>query len=350
MTQATATERLEPLRQWSARQHGLPAESLSLTLAAGDASFRRYFRLTLPDGETRMLMDAPPEQEGDNTRRFVAIAREWRDAGLPVPAMYRADLETGFVELEDLGDSPLQQRLEGQDETTRLDGYRRALDLLLNLQRLAPSTTLPVYDAPLLGRELDLFPDCCLDGFLNMAPPPSWPTLRQRLIDDALDQPRVAVHRDFDAMNLMVGDDTLYLIDFQDAVAGPPVYDLISLLRGRYWRFDASHYREWIETYRQQAVQAGLPGADVDPETFRYRADSMAAQRSLKVLGIFCRLTFRDHKEGYLARMPCFLDHLRDSLSPWPEFAPFRDWLDAEFTPALQQALSRHGIDSEARP
>lgn len=344
MSEATFPERLERLRQWIVERHDLDASRVSLELAAGDASFRRYFRLTLPDGPTRMVMDAPPEQEADNTRRFVAIVRDWKQAGLPVPRPYAADQAAGFVELEDLGDTALQQCFGSESDPGTLMWHERALTLLDSLQTRAPISALPGYDAALLGRELDLFPDWCLERLLSIAPPPGWHALRQRLIDDALGQPRVAVHRDFDAMNLMVHGNALYLIDFQDAVTGPLTYDLISLLRGRYCRFDEARYAEWVEAFRQRAIADGRLSGRIDSQTFRYLADSMAAQRALKVLGIFCRLTLRDDKQGYLSRLPHFLGHLQDSLAPWPVFADLRGWLDATFVPALRDELRQRGI------
>ncbi|QJQ94778.1 MULTISPECIES: aminoglycoside phosphotransferase family protein [Halomonadaceae] len=327
--------RLDSLRQWACARHGLPETALSLTLAAGDASFRRYYRLTLPDATTRMLMDAPPEQE--NSRPFVAIANAWRDADLPVPQLHGIDLEQGFLELDDLGDTPLQRCFT--DDSAIAEGYDRALTLLARLQAQAPVAGLPAYDAALLGRELDLFPEWCLERLLGIATPPEWQAIRERLIDTALAQPRVAVHRDYDAMNLMVAADGLYLIDFQDAVAGPLSYDLISLLRGRYWRFDEASFAARVEAFRQGAIATGRLSADVDTRRFRLLTDAMAAQRCLKVLGIFCRLTLRDGKLGYLERLPHFLAHLDDSLAPHNEFAPFRHWLGDTFTPALHARL-----------
>ncbi|SDM01989.1 hypothetical protein SAMN05192555_108210 [Franzmannia pantelleriensis] len=333
------TPRLAALTQWSAARHGLAAGSVDLRLAAGDASFRRYYRLTLPHGDTRILMDAPPEQE--DSAPFVRIAEQWQRAGLPVPVIHAADLEQGFLELEDLGDTPLSERLSDA-------AYDAAEALLDQLQSDAPLDDLPAYDAALLGRELDLFPDWCLARMVDLAPPPRWATWRQRLIDMALAQTRVAVHRDFDAMNLMLHRDQLYVIDFQDAVAGPLSYDLISLLRGRYRRFDLADFGRRCEAFRQRAVADGRLPADTGTEAFRLQVDAMAAQRSLKVLGIFCRLTLRDGKRGYLARLPHFLAHLEDSLAPHAEFAGLGDWLQAQFAPALSRALQARDVEVTA--
>ncbi|MFY0991370.1 aminoglycoside phosphotransferase family protein [Halomonas sp. C05BenzN] len=337
MSQAAPATRSERLRHWAARCHGMAPETLDLRLAAGDASFRRYFRLYLPDGTTRMLMDAPPEQE--DSQPFVTIARRWRAAGLPVPHLHGVDLAAGFLELDDLGDTPLQARFHGDTHPDTLAWHERALMLLHELQNRAAPAGLPAYDAALLGRELDLFPDWCLGEWLGMSPPPGWSALREALIDAALAQPVVTVHRDFDAMNLMVHDGALTLIDFQDAVAGPLSYDLISLLRGRYCRFPPARFDAWVEAFRRRAIEEGRLPADVDPVTFHRQVQAMAAQRALKVLGIFCRLTLRDGRDGYLERLPHFLDHLDDSLASLPDHEAFRHWLAEAFRPALAERL-----------
>ncbi|MDZ7853978.1 MAG: phosphotransferase [Halomonas sp.] len=337
MPEATTPKRQDRLRQWAARRHALPPSAIRVRLAAGDASFRRYFRLQLPDGTTRILMDAPPDRE--DSRPFVAIAEKWRSVGLPVPALHGVDLAEGFIELDDLGDTPLQACFQGDDNPDTLAWHERALELIHALQNHAPVEELAAYDAALLGRELDLFPDWCLGEWLGMAPPPGWEALRDSLIAEALDQPVVAVHRDFDAMNLMVCGDALHLIDFQDAVAGPLSYDLISLLCGRYCRFPPARFASWVETFRVRAIADGRLLADVDPATFHRQAQAMAAQRSLKVLGIFCRLTLRDAREGYLERLPHFLGHLEDSLADLPDHANMRTWLADTFRPALAARL-----------
>ncbi|WP_136066191.1 aminoglycoside phosphotransferase family protein [Modicisalibacter radicis] len=339
MADARQTDRLAALRRWAGERHAVPGERLRIELAAGDASFRRYYRLWLDDAHTRIIMDAPPDKE--DSRPFVAVAEAWREAGLPVPALHHADLDNGFLELEDLGDSPLHLCLA---DDAGDDAYREALSLLAALQRRAPRTGLPAYDAALLGRELDLFPDWCLEGLLGIAPPSCWASARARLIESALDQPRVAVHRDFDAMNLMRHDARLWLIDFQDAVDGPLGYDLVSLLRGRYRRFAEADYAALIEAFRREAITDGRLAEGVGATTFRYQADLMAAQRSLKVLGIFCRLTLRDARSGYLERLPLFLAHLQDSLAPWPAFGELSAWLESDFAPALQRELVRQGF------
>ncbi|MHB0776366.1 aminoglycoside phosphotransferase family protein [Halomonas sp. WWR20] len=335
--------RLDTLRQWLARHHTLRGDDIRLELAAGDASFRRYFRLTLPNGETRIVMDAPPDKE--DSQPFVAIAQDWHAQGLPVPRLYAKDLEAGFLELQDLGNDAMHLHLD--DENGAALWYERAMALLEEVQQQAPAGSLPVYDRALLTRELDLFPEWCLNHLLGMEPPRQWPETRQRLIEAALAQPRVAVHRDYDAMNLMIHEQRLWLIDFQDAVHGPITYDLVSLLRGRYRRWPQQRFAQWVEAFRLRATAAGRLDA-MTPAAFLRMTEEMGAQRCLKVLGIFSRLALRDDKPGYLAWMPRFLEHLREGLAPWPEHADFITWLDDTFAPRLCTELRARGISGNA--
>lgn len=345
-----ANARLNLLRQWSATHHALEHDTVSLELAAGDASFRRYYRLTLPDASTRMLMDAPPEHE-DSTP-FVAIARQWRQAGLPVPTLHAVDLDAGFIELDDLGDCPMQLCLDGNDGDATRDWFERAMNVIHTLQNRTNPEPLPDYDAALLNSELALFPEWCLTRWLELPLPDSWPDMRDSLIQASLELPTVTVHRDYDAMNLMAHDGMLHVIDFQDAVAGPLSYDLISLLHGRYCRFNRERRQHWQAAFYTRARSDGRLSGKVSLNEFNDRVAAMAAQRSLKVLGIFCRLTLRDQRSGYLERLPHFLNHLSDALndlmdSPgraesagFETLEDFQAWVEGTLRPALEQRLA----------
>jgi len=333
--------RINALTTWAALQNGLSKADISLSSAVGDASFRRYFRLTLPNGNTQVVMDAPPEQE--DSQPFVTIARRWHSAGLPVPKVHAANLADGFLLLDDLGSTPLQSLFT--DDATTQAYHAQALTLIAELQNRVGPESLPAYDTALLGRELDLFPDWCLSAWLTLPPPESWQTVREQLIQLALAQPVVSVHRDFDAMNLMMHDQRLFMIDFQDAVAGPLSYDVISLLRGRYCRFSSEQFAAFVGDFYQQARRDGRLPSSVGFATFLTQCHAMAAQRSLKVLGIFCRLTLRDQKRGYLERLPHFLDHLEDSLSSLslstlPEMAEFAEWVRLALRPAIIKRIA----------
>lgn len=331
-----SSSRISALTRWAAEQNSLNQAAITLSPAGGDASFRRYFRLTLPEGRTQIVMDAPPAQEDSSS--FVTIGNRWYAAGLPVPKIYAANLEDGFLLLDDLGSTSLQDQFT--DEASVLTCHEKALTLIAELQNRAGPTALPSYDAPLLARELDLFPEWCLNRWLGLPTPPGWEPLRAALIEQALQQPTVSVHRDFDAMNIMVSQDRLYMIDFQDAVAGPISYDVISLLCGRYWRFTTPQFTRLATTFYDQARRDGRLPSTLTAATFITQCHAMAAQRSLKVLGIFCRLTLRDHKQGYLERLPHFLDHLEDSLAALPEHTAFAEWVNTALRPAITQRLA----------
>ncbi|WP_447553768.1 aminoglycoside phosphotransferase family protein [Vreelandella sp. EE22] len=330
-----SSSRIDALTRWAAEKNGLEPAAITLAPAGGDASFRRYFRLTLPSNETQIVMDAPPEQE--NSAPFVAIGRRLHVAGLPVPAIYQSDLEAGFLLLEDLGDTPLQADFTDASRTKART--LEALELIARLQNTTDPGALDPYDAALLRRELDLFPEWCLEQWLDIEVPKNLAALCDDLVDQALAQPVVSVHRDFDAMNLMPHNGRLYMIDFQDAVAGPISYDVISILCGRYWRFDDAAFDALAGHFYRQARNDGRLSSRVEEAGFLKQCRAMAAQRSLKILGIFCRLTLRDGKTGYLARLPHFLDHLEDSLAALPEHADFARWVREVLRPAITARL-----------
>ena len=277
--------RLRQLERWLEQSCHL--SDFALAPASADASFRRYFRVTLTDGSTLIAMDAPPGKE--DCRPFVTVAERMRRAGLHVPRIHAQDLRQGFLLLEDLGSRSYLDALDG-DSVQGL--YADATHALLRLQRAAPVDGLPAYDRALLLREMQLFRDWLLGEHLGLAPGESERAMLdetfERLIDNALAQPVVCVHRDFHSRNLMVVDAANPgVIDFQDAVAGPLTYDLVSLLRDCYVSWPADQVDAWVDAYYQAARvadlrppesprrQGGLPGghpADVG----LHRADSTA--------------------------------------------------------------------------
>ncbi|WP_176426470.1 aminoglycoside phosphotransferase family protein [Cobetia sp. QF-1] len=352
----TSDARRQALHAWAAARHDLTPEVVRMSAVADDASFRRYFRLHLEDTAlsipARILMDAPPEKE--DSHGFVAIARQWREAGLPLPTVHAFDETLGFLELEDLGDTPLMTALTSVDAADHY--YGEAIGLLEVLHEL-PLADLPAYDDANLKAELDLFPEWCLGQLLDMPHDrryAAWESLSRQLLEAARAQPVVTVHRDFHAQNLFLHADAsqpqdhLWIIDFQDAVTGPENYDLVSLLRDRHWRWPEPAMARWIEQARLAALPryavTGLPAPS--PLEYRQSVERMGVQRNLKILGIFARLTLRDAKPRYLTLMPRFLGHLREGLAFCPELTPFTHWLDEVLTPALSLRLAH---ESEVR-
>lgn len=315
--------------QWLAVRIGA---GLTLTPASADASFRRYFRVH-GTGPPRILMDAPPAQE--DCRPFVRVARLLRNAGVHAPAVVVDDVEHGYVLLEDFGDETYLTAVERGVEPASL--YRDALAALVRMQGITVGTrTLPQYDDRLLRFELSLFPDWFLALELGVAPPVWLGALDDLLVDCALQQPQVFVHRDYHSRNLMVvADDNPGVLDFQDAVYGPIAYDLVSLLRDAYICWPDARIDGWIAEYRAQAAAAGVD-CGPDLHTFRRWFDLTGIQRQLKVAGIFARLAHRDGKRRYLADIPRTLGYARDAARRYHDLAHLADWLDVAVLPALK--------------
>ena len=300
-------QRLRQLEHWLAQSCRL--SGFRVETASADASFRRYFRVTLTDGTTFVAMDAPPDKE--DCQPFVDVAARLARAGLHVPAIIAQDLQQGFLLLEDLGTNAYLDALNAAS-VERL--YGDAMDALLNLQRLASTDGLPVYDRAMLLREMQLFPEWLLGRHLGLslsaADSAMLDAAFEVLVDNALAQPAVCVHRDYHSRNLMVvAGRNPGVIDFQDAVCGPVTYDLVSLLRDCYIRWPAAQVDAWVGRYRDQATRAGLLDG-VDADTFLAWFDLMGVQRHLKAAGIFARLNHRDGKPGYLADVPRTLDYI----------------------------------------
>lgn len=320
------------LRDWLDRHFSpqSPNQQLSLAPASADASFRRYFRVTLPDGSTRIVMDAPPEHE--DCRPFIKVAALLRDAGVHVPEIYAQDLAQGFLLLSDLGNTTY---LEVLNTDTAPALYRDANAALVAIQRASRRGVLPEYDRALLTRELELFPDWYVARHLGVVlDDDQQATLRAvfaKILDNNLAQPQVFVHRDYHSRNLMVsGQDypaNPGIIDFQDAVYGPITYDLASLYRDAYIHWEEAQELDFVIRYWELARTAGLPVHD-DFHDFYRDYEWMGAQRQLKVLGIFARLSVRDGKHGYLKDMPTVMAYLRQTCERYGELRPLARLLD----------------------
>ncbi len=309
-----------------------PNQSVSVTPASADASFRRYFRLGFADGSTRILMDAPPDKE--DCRPFVKVAGLLADAGLAAPRVLDQDLEQGFLVLTDLGRIGYLEALQGNLELAD-PMMRPVLDVLVRWQLASKPGVLPPYDQALLRRELDLFPEWFVGRHLRHALSDAEKAVLEAtfrlLIDSALAQPKVFVHRDFMPRNLMVVESeatlTPGIIDFQDAVYGPIAYDVVSLFRDAFISWDEEQEIDWVVRYWEKARAAGLP-VRADFGEFWRDYELMGLQRHLKVLGIFCRLKYRDGKERYITDLPRFLGYARMVAERYLALKPFLGLLD----------------------
>ncbi|HBP76388.1 MAG TPA: aminoglycoside phosphotransferase [Alcanivorax sp.] len=299
--------------QWVGDWLGAP---VSGEVASADASFRRYFRYR-HGGRTLVAMDAPPEQE--DCRPFVDVAGRLARAGVAVPEILHQDLEQGFLLLTDMGRETWLTALDGGNADAWFDA---ALETLITQQRFADTRGLPEYDRALLRRELDLFPHWYLGEHrgldLEGDTAGRLDAVFETLIESALAQPRVFVHRDFMPRNLMVSDPNPGVIDFQDAVAGPISYDLISLFKDAFLSWPEARVLEWLRDYHRRAAAAGLPVPAAFDDLLRW-CDLMGAQRHLKVIGIFARIRHRDGKPKYLEDAPRFFAYLRTVIARRPD-------------------------------
>jgi len=307
-----------------------------LARASTDAGFRSYWRSHGRDG-SRIVMDSPPDKE--DVRPWLRMRDLLERGGVRVPRVLAQDVEAGFLLLEDLGVDTYLQVIDADNADALFDA---AIAQLLKLQAIPCPDELPDYDDALLMRELRLFDEWFLGRELGLtidsATLEALELVYRRLIDAALTQPRVLVHRDFMPRNLMPvygrsADEGPAVLDFQDAVRGPIAYDVLSLFKDAFLSWPDDRVDAWLKRYRERAQAAGLPVPG--PVQFRRDVDWIGVQRHLKVLGIFARLKHRDGKPRYIVDAPRFLDYLDGVLPQYPELTPLADVLDRLVRPAL---------------
>jgi hypothetical protein len=300
---------------------------------AGDASFRRYFRVVRGD-ETAVLMDAPPEQE--DIGPFLTVAGHLLDRGFSPPRPLAVDRARGLLLLEDFGDDRAGPFVLRHPEKER-EVYEAAVDILARLAALRAPEDLARYDEAAMSREVMLFPEWYAPALGIAADEASymesWRAVWAGVLD-IVERCPVMVLRDYHADNLMVipGRAELGLLDFQDALAGHPAYDLESLLQGS-GRYDVSRDLEeaMLQRYCEQANVA-------DPDRFRAHYEILGAQRNTKILGVFTRLWKRDGKTHYLPLQPRVWKYLERNLAH-PALAPVRAWFEAN-VPADKRAAA----------
>jgi aminoglycoside/choline kinase family phosphotransferase len=307
----------------------LQARRFELTPASADASFRRYFRVNLPDeGTTMIVMDAPPEHE--DCRPWLKVAALFGEAGVHVPQVHAEDVEQGFILMSDLGNTTYLQVLD-PDNAAHL--YADALGSLIALQGASVPDALPAYSRELLEREIRLFDQWYVERHhgvtLDETTRAALERIYTRVLDTNLAEPRVFVHRDYHSRNLMhlSGGANPGIVDFQDAVYGPISYDLVSLFKDAYIRWEEEFELDMLIRYWEAARQVGLP-VRADFGDFHHDYEWMGVQRHLKILGIFARLAHRDGKTGYLDDMPIVIGHLRRVCGRYGALKPLLRLLD----------------------
>ena len=315
---------------------------IELQRASHDAGFRSYWR-TLGETPARIVMDSPPDRE--DVRPWLRVRALLESGGVRVPRVLAEDAEAGFLLLEDLGADTYLHVLHAGNAAALFDA---AVGQLLKLQAIPVPDAFPAYDEALLARELRLFDEWFLGHHLALVLDVDdiarLELAYRQLIDAALAQPQVLVHRDFMPRNLMpvdgrpingAGDAGPAVLDFLDAVRGPIAYDPVCLFKDAFVSWPQERVDAWLERYHQRAKDAGLPVPSL--EQFRRDVDWIGVHRHLKVIGIFARLHHRDAKPHYLEDAPRFFAYLDRVLPKYPEFAPLVAIIDRHVRPTLKE-------------
>ncbi|HOX70247.1 MAG TPA: phosphotransferase [Dokdonella sp.] len=335
-----STDRQTALRRFV--QTSIGDQPYRLSPASTDASFRSYWRITSDTvrgtPSAWVLMDAPPDKE--DLGAWLDIDARLRKAGLHAPEILAIDHAQGFILMEDLGTRTYLPELSPASVDAL---YADAFDALLRMQRSVDVNGLPSYDRQRLVTEMELLPEWFLKRHLGFTIScDDWDVIEAAftfLVHAADEQPRAFVHRDFHSRNLLIvegagsaeGAEILVnpaIVDFQDGVIGPITYDLVSLLRDCYIEWDSKRVDGWVENYRLKLQAAHLLGSDVGASRFSRWFDLMGLQRHLKVLGIFCRLWYRDGKRQYLDDLPLCWRYATTVARRYPELADFAALLE----------------------
>lgn len=325
----------------------LGAQKTELKPLSGDASFRRYFKLLSNEASktnagSMLAIDSPPELI--NNAGFINIGNLLRKHGIKVPQIIHHQESSGFFLIENFGDQLFLNLLENSLEE-RL--YQQAIDTLLKIQQISEVEYdyLPTYDAQLLQFEMNLFREWFIDKHLSLSLSAREHQIIEETFDlltlSALEQPQTFVHRDYHSRNLMkTGDGSLGVIDYQDAVKGPLSYDLVSLLKDCYFELPEKDIERFAKYYWQLASELRLIVSDF--KHFFQQFEWMGMQRHIKVLGIFCRLYYRDDKEQYLNDLILTFRYLEKASARYPQFEAFYGLLVNKIKPELCAKNSSH--------
>ncbi|HEY2022444.1 aminoglycoside phosphotransferase family protein [Paraburkholderia sp.] len=337
-TQDLTDPRFSLLKAWlqgHAARHALEPDTL--VAASSDASFRRYFRLAgktpqAGGAATLIAVDAPPPEK---CREFAQIAQLLAHAGVHVPRVLEADFEAGFMLVTDLGSASylgaLTDAQTAGDSRRARELMRDALDALIRWQSSSREDVLPPFDEAFLRREMELMPEWFIGRHLGRELDTDTRALLDRtfalLIASARAQPQSFMLRDFMPRNLMIAEPNPGVLDFQDAVYGPITYDVVSLLRDAFLSWDEEFELDCFAYYWERAKKAGLP-VDADFGEFYRQLEWMGLQRHIKVLGLFCRINYRDGKPHYMNDLPRFIGYARKVAERYAPLRGFAKLLD----------------------
>lgn len=329
----------QSLSAWVASQLAVGEQDVSLSLVSGDASPRNYYRVAGGGGEGWVAVESP---ESENNPGFLQVRELFEKNGIRVPKIHSADLAQGFWLIEDLGDDLLFSGLSVESVD---DLYGKSLSCMAKIAAIdASACDLPVYDEALLREELDRCVEWFFEKLLGLhmdsIAQAYFDGLANVLLENALAQPQVVVHRDFHSRNVMqLADGELAVIDFQDAVVGPLTYDPVSLLKDCYIGWSRNRQTQLLDQYRDQLMAAGVIPL-ISSETLVLWYDLMGLQRHLKVLGQFARLHLRDGRSEYLNDLPMTLTYVRDIMTRYGgvihEVGAFDVWVETTVMPAAQ--------------
>lgn len=316
------SHRLQEMTDWISAYFG--GVAIVPERASVDASFRSYWRVKHNE-QSYIVMDAPPEKE--DVRPWVKVAERLREAGLNAPDVLSTNIKQGFLLISDLG---VRTYLAELNEHTVDDLYKDAIDAIFHMQIKVSQGELAAYEESRLRSELELCPTWFIQRHLGYdLKCAEWDIIESAfriLLNSAQQQPQAFVHRDFHSRNLLITDlNNPGIIDFQDAVIGPITYDLVSLLRDCYIEWPDFMVEKWVEDYRRRLLVAKI--AHVDSATFQRWFDLMGLQRHIKVLGIFCRLWYRDGKSQYLHNLPLVVKYTLSVGKRYPELSDFVELL-----------------------
>lgn len=310
---------------------------LELQPLAGDAGFRRYFRVL---GQPSLIaVDSPPEKE--KNQAYIAVSMAFQRHGIVTPKIFAVDFANGFFLLEDFGTRLLQPALSNTNPPVAVaERYSQAEEILSGIQQVTPEPRVfPLYDRGELQAEMDLFGEWFVAELLGITLDKNEQQMLQQLcedlIDSATEQPQVVVHKDFHSRNLMLlEDNSLGVIDFQDALIGPITYDLVSLLKDCYLHLPTDQVEQRVLDFKQ-SLEGNNQLEKMADKDFLRSFDKMGLQRHIKVLGIFARLCLRDGKSAYLNDLPLVIRYTLEAAQRYPETQPFYHWFIERIEPLL---------------
>ncbi len=315
-------------------------DPVTLAPLKGDAGTRTYHRFSIDDHH---LVLADYGSAKMDMASFITCAEHFSAADLPIPRIWMVDHQNGYIVQTDLGDTTLYTQCQNGTKPCHVS-YQLALAVLQQLQTATTLTpVLPHYDAQALREELGLFETWYCEALcqqpLTTREQTLWSTRCEHLVANMLAQPQVPVHRDFHSRNLMIHDNTMVMIDFQDSVMGPISYDIMSLVYDCYIDLPPDFKKNCLATHFQSLQAHGLIPSQIGWEAYITWCQHSAIQRLLKILGIFARLGLRDHKTAFLNDLILTHRHLHSLLQTCPALADLTTLLH---TRAPEAAVATH--------